>query len=57
MVESLSCIGKNIKTATIESFAPVEWDGEISVGYSYETHKDSNFNQNQGVLDKIIEGK
>jgi type VI secretion system secreted protein VgrG len=57
MVESLSCIGKNIKTATIESFAPVEWDGEISVGYSYETHKDSNFNQNQGWKKLKVHGQ
>jgi hypothetical protein len=47
---------ENIK-AKIEAVPKAGWSGSVSMGYSHSTHKDSNFNQNQGYKNLKKQGK
>jgi len=56
-IQANTCSGKSNIQATVEAFAPVEWKGKVALGYSHDSHKDSNFNQSQGYKNLKAHGK
>lgn len=56
-VLAIRCDGVEKRVATIEAFPKVEWKGEISVVFSHEPHKDSNFNQQRGYSKLRVNGR
>ena len=50
-VQTVSCTNKNRKTALIEVFPEVEWEGSVSVGFSYAPAKNANKEKNWQNLD------
>jgi LysM repeat protein len=56
-VLAVRCDGAETRVAVIEAFPKVEWSGELSVGFSHETHEDSNFNRNQGYSKLKVNGQ
>ena len=55
-ISGTTCNGEQPIKATIEAFPNVGWEGSVSLGFAYETHKDSNFNQNQGYKKLKVNG-
>lgn len=56
-VSARTCTLSPTHQILIHAFPEISWNGKVAVGYSHATHKDSNFNQNQGYKKLKVQGE